>query len=518
MDKYILELSAVDLIGEQHIIKLFRTVKSTSYFGSNLELFINSAHLHKLKESLEKQIPTILPSEIYKNQTYQPISKQSAVGSLKFIDNLKEHIQDIEPQDIIVLNESPLYLPQVTGIIVTKFQTPLSHISILGQNRKLPVAAYKGAFENKYLKSLDGQKVSFKVESDTFYLSKTDSAISSHSDHHRIRLRHDLTVRSVVDIKEMNRNSLAFAGNKAANFAYLTRLAQNLDFKTPEHAFCIPFYFYDEHINNSDAPRLIKELLDNKSILKHSDSLQARLREIRKAIKEKPVNAQLISMVNKKVQQQSTYTRFRFRSSTNAEDAAGFSGAGLYTSKTGILNDEKKSFEKAIKKVWASMWSYEAFTEREFYHIDHSEAYMGILVHRAFPDEHVNGVAITKNIYRPNANGFVINAQIGNENVVNPTEGVTCDQIICFPESKRAIYKGKNAFDVITTSSLNNGNLCMSDVEIKTLADQLQLVKKYYFKSTSTNKSFLHFGLDIEFKLDGDNRELYLKQVRIYND
>ena len=156
------------------------------------------------------------------------------------------------------------------------------------------------------------------------------------------------------------------------------------------------------------------------------------LKKIRKEIKQKDINPELIKAVNEKIGS-TDFSQFRFRSSTNAEDAKGFSGAGLYTSKTGILNHEKKSFEKAIKNVWASLWSYEAYSEREYYHINHKDVYMGILAHRAFPNEEVNGVAITKNLYRPDNFGFVINAQLGNENVVKPKQGTICDQFICYP-------------------------------------------------------------------------------------
>ena len=46
----------------------------------------------------------------------------------------------------------------------------------------------------------------------------------------------------------------------------------------------------------------------------------------------------------------------RCRSSTNNEDLPGFSGAGLYTSKTQHLDEGHIS--KSIKQVYASMWNF----------------------------------------------------------------------------------------------------------------------------------------------------------------
>lgn len=58
----------------------------------------------------------------------------------------------------------------------------------------------------------------------------------------------------------------------------------------------------------------------------------------------------------------------------------------------------------------------------------------------------------------------------------------------------------------------------MSENEIQLLANQLDLIKKYFFHHTFTTKSYLEFGLDVEFKLEGKNRMLYIKQIRLYNN
>jgi hypothetical protein len=58
----------------------------------------------------------------------------------------------------------------------------------------------------------------------------------------------------------------------------------------------------------------------------------------------------------------------RLRSSTNAEDLAGFNGAGLYRS-VRVDPADPKDVERGLKQVWASVWSYGAFEERRFYRI-----------------------------------------------------------------------------------------------------------------------------------------------------
>lgn len=513
LNKYVLEISPADAMLAEQISTLYSEVVKSTFIGDSLRFLLNSARL----QQLNIEIPLIDASEIYQNLEYQAISKHENCGVFRIIESLNVEQNTIRSNEIILLNETPLFLPEVGGVLVTEFQTPLSHLSILGQNRKIPIAAYKNALTDSALIGLNGQQVCYSVTNDAFEITKTNKIKTKDIKHKVKRLKYDLTVDSLVAMEYLKRNSYKFVGNKAANFAQLHKLSQKADFKVPEAAFAIPFYFYNKHIEASGAKTLIENLL-LEPVEMDNDTLRAKLKAIRKAIKQSAIDTQLIRAINMRVAELDTYSRLRFRSSTNAEDAKGFSGAGLYASKTGIANDSVKTFEKAIKKVWASLWSYEAYTERKYYNINHQNVFMGVLVHRAFPSEAVNGVALTKNIYRPDNYGFVVNAQLGNSNVVQPDSGVVSDQFICYPNKSDNIYKNQVTVDIITLSSLNNSALVMTEEEIQHLANELELVKQYFILRSGTTKDYLDFGLDVEFKLDGTDRQLYLKQVRYYND
>jgi pyruvate, water dikinase len=518
LDKYALEISPVDLMPLQQILELYKKVCDASFIGSNLCILLNSSRLQDSKEQIDKEIRVINPSDIYHNLSYQAIAKYSNDGTLKFIRDIESEKVNIDPKDIIVINKTPVYLPTVAGIIVTEFQTPLSHLTILGQNRKIPICAYKSAFGDSSLLKYKNQKVRLTVKSDTLCIeiSKDDNTIASKNK--AINLKSDLSVDTIIDVKYLDNKSFEYVGNKASNFGTLFKISRKANFKVPESAFAIPFYFYNQHIEKSRAKELINYILNNPFIISIKDSLEYYLKQVRYEIENSPVDSSLLVDVRNKIISSGDYTSMRFRSSTNAEDTKGFSGAGLYKSQTGILNNSKKPIDKAIKQVWASLWTYEAFAEREYYNIKHENVYMGILVHRTFPSEGVNGVAITKDLYRSDSYGFVINAQLGDEKVVKPKSGNICDQFICYPDNSDNIYKNKNTVDIITFSNLNSGKLIMSDIEIQNLANQLDIIKKYFINHSFTSRSYTDFGLDIEFKLDGTNRDLYIKQVRLYND
>ena len=140
---------------------------------------------------------------------------------------------------------------------------------------------------------------------------------------------------------------------------------------------------------------------------------------------------------------------------------------------------------------------------------------MGILVHRSFPNEELNGVAITTNVANRYYPAFTINAQLGEESVVLPENGSVPEQFLYYfiyfdPYSKPQV-------EYITYSSLSPNKSIMSDSEKSYLAYVLDSIKKeFYYNILLTNESYTSFGLDIEFKFDTNDRKLYIKQVRPY--
>jgi phosphoenolpyruvate synthase/pyruvate phosphate dikinase len=290
--------------------------------------------------------------------------------------------------------------------------------------------------------------------------------------------------------------------------------------KVPEGAFAIPFYYYQQHMEAHGIDKAIPEMLDASAAQTQNRNriIREGLETMRDRIREAPIDSELLRIVSDKVAA-SGFDRMRFRSSTNAEDLDGFSGAGLYDSVTGILNSNDRSIERAIKKVWASAWNYEAFMERGYFGIDQDSVAMGVLVHRSFPNEVANGVAITRNIYRnDNFPAFGLNVQIGENSVVNPEPGVTADQLISYNGvNEDSSFDG--APEYITYSSLTDGEPILSDQQILELTIELRRIKEHFHlkvKDYRRNYSLEEFALDVEFKYNGDDKQLYIKQARVF--
>ncbi|WP_394758982.1 PEP/pyruvate-binding domain-containing protein [Flavobacterium sp.] len=427
-DKWILELAASDHMPVASIEKFYKLVETNTFIGKKLSFYLNNReHLNSYNQNKFK-IPCVKSDYIFNELKYQEVVSGRNIGILK-----QYKIKDLDSiipkyNEIIILDGTPETLPNVKGIIVNELQTPLSHLVILGKNRKIPIMAYTDVLNDLRIKKLLNKKVELKIESDTFYLKETSKKILQQKVFKKKKkLTLEISVTNVVDLNKISKNGINFMGAKAQNLSYLIAISKDNSFRVPECANAIPFSFYVKHIQKKSIYPLINELLN----YKYTDStkwINNQLQKIRKAIKKERIDELLISKLNEKLGSQNQFKNFRFRSSTNAEDIEGFNGAGLYESKTGIYGDSIKSFEKAIKQVWASVWNESSYWERELFGIDQKNIAMGVLVHRAFPDELANGVVITKNLFRDNFSGITVNVQKEENSVVKPNKGEICEQ------------------------------------------------------------------------------------------
>ncbi|WP_026729150.1 PEP/pyruvate-binding domain-containing protein [Flavobacterium denitrificans] len=511
-DKWVFELAASDHMPILLIERFYNLIVQSTFIGTRLNFYLNNPEKMEWHQQQKFRIPCVKSDYIFNEIKYQEVVSGSTIGILKQY-KLKD-LENIKPKadEIIVLDGTPDILPNVRGIIVNELQTPLSHLVLLGKNRKIPIMAYTDAFKDNTIKRLLFKKVEIKIGIDTFYIKETDKKIVLKSNSKKKKLIIDNSITDLVSLNTIPKNGVNYIGSKAQNMAYLIAISKQIPFKTPEDAHAIPFYFYTKHIQKKSISPLIEELLANSQ----KDSMvwiHQQLKKIREAIKKEPIDPELIAKLNQTFKN-AAFKNFRFRSSTNAEDLDDFNGAGLYDSKTGILGDSIKTFEKAIKQVWASVWNEASYTERELFGIDQHNIAMGVLVHRSFPDELANGVVITTNIFRKDFPGITVNVQKGENSVVKPEKNEVCEQFVAYH-----LNDGKNDtdFDVDYTSNsnLNNNEPLLSRKEMSTLFLASKKIEEKMYRYWRKNR---FHPIDIEFKIVGENRDLYIKQVRPYND
>ena len=516
-DVYALELPPTVEMTPEQMIELYRVVQE--HFELAKIHFMPTSEAHKeLGEQVRDSISVIDREVVDQGQVYQPLNLATNYGYVVFEEKVEAETPGLDKRTIVVTKGVPNDIPVVAGIITQDFQTPLSHVNILSKNRGTPNMGLKGAWENDTLRALEGKLVKFVVESEQYTIQEaTESEAQEFWDSQEVtellKLDLDDSTSGLFTVAELNYTNVNLVGAKASNFAEMKNIETGLgDFPLPEGGFAIPFYYYRQHVNTHGISTMISGLLNDSLILNDAEQRQLQLEAIRDSIKNAEIDPDLLNDVVDAINANGQYTRMRFRSSTNAEDIEGFNGAGLYTSKTGIVGDPDKPIEDAIRKVWASVWSYRAFEERSYFKIDHNHVAMGVLVHRSFPEELANGVAITANIYDEKP-GITVNVQPGEESVVNPDSGVIAEQFVFYTDKEDSFENP--SIEYIANTSLQDENV-LSEEEIVLLAKHLEELKKHFYPLYGDGKEYDDFAMDVEFKFDSPDRKLYIKQARPY--
>jgi pyruvate, water dikinase len=420
-----------------------------------------------------------------------------------------------------VLDHVPNDISVALGIITSEFQTPLSHVNVLSKNRGTPNMALRDAFTRPELRALDGKWVRLTVTAYDYEIEEvTRAEADAWWDAHRPAMVQvpgiDLSVTDLRDttailapaasvpLGEAIATATRAFGGKAAHFGALTRVPS---INVPD-GFAIPVYYYRQFMQQNGFDARVTAMLADPAFLDSPAERDRQLAALRADMEATPLDAAFVATVRAKILGEFTYTRMRFRSSTNAEDLEGFTGAGLYTSETGDPNDAGKPIEDAIRIVWASVWRFKAFEERSYRGIDHLAVAMALLVHRSFPEEEANGVALTGNPFDDTGlnPAFYVNAQIGGASVVLPPPGVTTDQFLVFQQQI-----GLPIVYVAHSNLVAPGTHVLTHDQEVDLSYALDAIATFFQPLYGTR------AMDIEWKLEGEPGEralIYIKQAR----
>ena len=533
-----LEIAPYDTSTPAMVEKLYRAVRDASFYGPVLRFHPTSENLEKTALELASDVPVTTNDELFAGIDYQPLNLGEVVGPIKFLSSADLEEVYVSSRDIVVLDSVPNDIAPVAGIVTEEFQTPLSHINVLSRNRGTPNMGLKNARRHEKFAGLsDGQNVRLTVGAFGWdVVPATLEEAERYWDEHPFPVvtvpKPDFSVTDLRDIELVTEHSdtAPFVtleaiqaatrqfGAKAANYSVFST-----DVEIPQKkAFAIPVYYYDQFMTDNGIFARIDELGLDPSFLENESVRDAELALMREQVMAGEFDPAFQELLREKLEEKYRGRSVRFRSSTNAEDLAGFPCAGCYDSHTGdpeeFGGDQLAAALDAIKRTWATVWNLRTYDERRIHEIVHRDVCMALLVHTNFPDEEANGVAVTNNIFDTsgNAPGFYVNVQRGGSaEVVHPPPGITSDTFLY-----QFTFAGQPVIYYSHSNLIPEGETVLNARQIYDLGVALDRLHRRFSNAYQTSPA-AWYGLDVEFKFDdeadpGEEPTLYIKQARPY--
>jgi hypothetical protein len=533
-DRWVYEISPYDTADAAMIQEAFGRIRDSSFIGGELSFHPTSLNVEAVATTLPNDVSILTTDDLFQGIDFQPLNSAESYGLLRFVGTDQLETSYVTFRDIVVLDRVPNDISVTQGIITAEFQTPLSHVNVLSQNRGTPNMALRGAMTSPELRALEGQWVRFRVGASDYEIARVeqaeaeawweankpsgvqvpglDDSVTDLRNAGEIVAADVPAAELLASIKEGTR---AFGG-KAANYAALSHVE---GLRVPP-AFGIPIFYYLQFMRENGFDDQVAALLADPAFATDPALRDQKLEELRDAMRVGAVNPEFEALLVSKLNTDYPGVRMRFRSSTNAEDLDGFTGAGLYTSRSGELADPTSPVLDAVRRVWSSVWSFRAFEERSYRSIDHTAVGMALLVHRSFPEEEANGVALTNNPFDRSGvdPAFYVNVQLGELSVVQPEPGTTTEEFLHY-------------FDVQNqpVSYLSNSNLVavnarvLENSQVQELGVALDRIRTHFAPAyaPAAGAASPWWAMDVEFKFDAEGDEvapLFIKQARPFGN
>ena len=450
------------------------------------------------------RINLVFDIDIYADTGYLALNPGEGYGLLRVM----EPDERPHPRNIVLYETLPNDLPRVAGIISTVPQTPLSHVNLRAVQNGVPNAYLRDALDDTDIDDLIGSYVRYTVTETAWDVrAATRAEVDAHYAASRPASaqtpQRDLSVTAITPLGQIGFADWKAFGVKAANVAVLGTLG--FPAGTVPDGFAIPFYFYDEFMKANGLYDDVKEMLADPDFQTDFEVQDDMLDDLRDDIRDAETPQWMIDALTAMHATSPEGQSLRYRSSTNNEDLPGFNGAGLYDSKTQHADEtEEDGIDKSMKQVFASLWTFRAFTEREFYRIDHLHTAMGVLVHPNYSDELANGVAVSFDPFYGTQDDYYVNSQAGEDLVTNPDALSVPEEILLQPSGSYTVLSSSNLVEP--------GELLMSDAQLGQLRRHLAVILEKFAELYNPAPD-APFAMEIEFKVTSENI-LAIKQAR----
>ncbi|MDP6943408.1 MAG: PEP/pyruvate-binding domain-containing protein [Myxococcota bacterium] len=517
--KYTFAFWEGDRMRPEHISQAYKRLKETFFAGEQL-YFRPDAYDHREVALKVEGLPVLTNDDLYSYQDYQLFNEGRRVGKLRIIDTLKagdRHQMSFESDEIILVNVPLPTLTVVSGIITEEFSTPLSHLGLRARAWGIPHIGLKNAAAA--YGSLAGKIVLFEARADNHKLRvATKSEIAEwKAEKKKVRVTRipgaDLKQKGIHGLDEIRADEATAFGAKTANLGEIVHSKPEGYLVPP--GLGVPIFYYQAHMKRHKLDKKVAKLLKDKTFKSDGSHRLRQLEELRAEIQAAKIDQKFLDAVIKKATAMGFWAEDKgmfIRSSTNAEDLPGFSGAGVYDTVPNVKGRE--ALGEAIKQVWASVWNLEAYEEREFFGIDHTAVYGAVLV-QVGVNPTAAGVLITAHTFDPNATTtYTINAKSGlgirvvdghkmPEQILFDYKTNTIRVVSRSDEDTMLVFDDKGGVKEVPTPE-GKGEPVLTDVRAAALVEAARKVAKVFPEGPQ----------DIEWLFEGDI--IYIVQSRPY--
>jgi hypothetical protein len=501
-----MELIGGDTLEGEKIVRLFEEVRAALWIGDQLK-FRPLSDLHEASIArVRDRLPLVTADEVLAGVVCQPLKTGTAFGTLRLVRGPLD-LATVRPDHVLVLEKLPDEIPVCAAVISAEMQAPLGHIALLCASRGTPNMALRGALEDPQIARLEGSLVALTVDPQGYTLRAATLAEAERDWAKRRpkaprlpRLERDRY--ELAPVAEVRLRDASWAGAKAAQLGEISRIKPPI--VTPG-GFVVPLGHYLNHLRDAGLEAAIDSLVTDPTLQSQPTARIKRLEELRRAIEAATIEPSLVAEVHARMRALAPSSKWILRSSTNAEDLAGFTGAGLYRSVKVKPGATEADLARAMREVWASVWLQGAWEEREWYRIDHRAVAMALLVQPFVDGARANGVAITANPFAEFRPGVLINAQTLGGSVT----GATGEEI---PE-QRLVYTFNEELEeelLSQSSRLPPGELLLGPREVRALTDVLQQLHKHFLPRWGGGAN----AVDVEFLIAGEDRHVVILQAR----
>ncbi len=507
------EIAPYDTMSTAQLLTAWDMVVKNTWIGKDLRFHPTSDSVLALAKQLPPRVKVVTSQELFAGIDFQPLNPGVAIGQLRYyaVADLDKKTKWVTPRDVAVLDAVPNDISVVAGLITADLQTPLSHVNVLSQNRGTPNMGLVGALQNKDLRALENKWVRLEVTPFDWSIAETTQAEAdawwqAHKPPVVQVPKLDLSVQEPRDCTQITSADVAAFGGKASNYGQLCHIE---GLPVPA-AMAVPVAFYHAFAEQIGLPAKVKALQADPTFAADPLVREKKLTELQAFVEQAPLDPAFEAMLTARIAGKFGTQALRVRSSTNAEDLDGFTGAGLYTSKTYDPLDAKKPLANAVRQVWASLWNLRAWEERDWRGIGHQAVAMALLIHRGFPAEDANGVALTGNLFDPTQPAYYLNVQFGDTPVVRPPSEVTTDQFLVYFD-----YPNQPVAWLGHSSLVPAGQTVLTTPQVQEVSAALGKIHQAFAPIYAKAGKF--YAMDVEFKFNteaGEPPHLWIKQAR----